>query len=91
MVFLETATELVATLILLPTGVQTFATGFWAQQTNLSYGAAAPTRMMLLIAAIPSYVLGRWFDRLPPVGRERRRSRSPAQGAVRVLPAGTIG
>lgn len=66
LVFLETATELTATLILIPTGAHTLATGFWAQQTNLSYGAAAPyAGLMVLIAAVPSYVLGRWFDRLP--------------------------
>jgi iron(III) transport system permease protein len=66
LVFLETATELTATLILIPTGAHTLATGFWAQQQNLSYGAAAPyAGLMVLIAAVPSYVLGRWFDRLP--------------------------
>ena len=79
LVFLETATELIATLILIPTGMQTLATGFWAQQTNLSYGAAAPyAGMMLLIAAVPSYVLGRWFDRLP--------SRAAAAGTPVVAP-----
>jgi iron(III) transport system permease protein len=66
LVFLETATELTATLVMIPTGQATLATGFWAQQTNLSYGAAAPyAGIMVLIAAVPSYVLGRWFDRLP--------------------------
>jgi iron(III) transport system permease protein len=66
LVFLETATELTATLILIPTNAHTLATGFWAQATNLSYGAAAPyAGVMLLIAAVPSFVLGRWFDRLP--------------------------
>ncbi len=91
LVFLETATELVATLILIPTGVQTLATGFWAQQTNLSYGAAAPyAGLMVLIAAVPSYVLGRWFARLP--------ARTAAAGApvppgapTDVLPPVTIG
>ena len=79
LVFLETATELTATLILIPTGMETLATGFWAQQTNLSYGAAAPyAGMMLLIAAIPSYVLGRWFDRLPA----RAASAGVATGAA---------
>ncbi len=74
LVFLETATELTATLILIPTGMQTLATGFWAQQTNLSYGAAAPyAAIMVLIAAVPSYLLGRWFDRMP--------SRTVAAGA----------
>ena len=42
LVFLETATELTATLVLIPTDVQTLATQFWAYQTNLSYSQAAP-------------------------------------------------
>jgi iron(III) transport system permease protein len=66
LVFLESATELTATLVLIPTNAQTLATQFWAYQTNLSYSQAAPyAGVMLLIAAVPSYVLGRWFDRLP--------------------------
>ena len=66
LVFLSAVTELTATLILRPTGVQTLATQFWAYTTNLSYGAAAPYAALLVgIAAIPTYVLGRWFERLP--------------------------
>jgi iron(III) transport system permease protein len=66
LVFLEAATELTATLVLIPTGVQTLATQFWAFQTNLSYSQAAPyAGVIMLIAAVPSFVLGRWFDRLP--------------------------
>ena len=42
LVFLSAVTELTATLILIPTGVQTLATQFWAYQQNLSYGQAAP-------------------------------------------------
>ena len=42
LVFLAAVTELTATLILVPTGVQTLATQFWAYQQNLSYGQAAP-------------------------------------------------
>jgi iron(III) transport system permease protein len=95
LVFLETSTELTATLILIPTGMHTLATGFWAQETELSYHAAAPyAAVMMLIAAVPSYVLGRWFDRLP--------ARTAAAGATgagpattsslsEVLPAATIG
>jgi iron(III) transport system permease protein len=99
LVFLETSTELTATLILIPTGMHTLATGFWAQQTELSYHAAAPyAGLMMLIAAVPSYVLGRWFDRLPA-----RTAAAGATGAVvvgasglapsasEVLPAATIG
>jgi iron(III) transport system permease protein len=66
LVFLSTVTELTLTLVLIPTGVQTLATQFWAYTSNLSYAAAAPyAGMMILIAAVPSYILGRWFDRLP--------------------------
>ena len=66
LVFLSAVTELTATLILVPTGVQTLATQFWAYQTNLEYGQAAPFALvMILIAAVPSYLLGRFFDRLP--------------------------
>jgi iron(III) transport system permease protein len=66
LVFLESATELTATLVLIPTNAYTLATQFWEYQSNLSYSQAAPfAGVMLLIAAIPSYVLGRWFDRMP--------------------------
>jgi len=66
LVFLETATELTATLVLHPTNVETLATQFWAYQSNLSYSQAAPyAGVMVLIAAVPGYVLGRWFDRQP--------------------------
>jgi len=66
LVFLAAVTELTATLILVPNNVQTLATQFWAYQENLSYGQAAPFALvMIAIAAGPSYVLGRYFDRLP--------------------------
>jgi iron(III) transport system permease protein len=66
LVFLAAVTELTATLILVPTGVQTLATQFWAYQQNLSYGQAAPFALVIIaIAALPSYVLSRYFDRLP--------------------------
>ena len=66
LVFLSTVTELTLTLVMVPIGVQTLATEFWAYQTSLQYGAAAPyAALMIAIAVIPSYVLGRWFDRLP--------------------------
>jgi iron(III) transport system permease protein len=66
LVFLSAVTELTATLILIPTGVQTLSTQFWAYQTNLAYGQAAPFALMIMaIAAVPSALLGRWFDRLP--------------------------
>jgi iron(III) transport system permease protein len=69
LVFLSAVTELTATLILVPTGVQTLATQFWNYQQNLAYGQAAPFALvMIAIAAVPGYVLGRFFDRLPARG-----------------------
>jgi iron(III) transport system permease protein len=66
LVFLTAATELPATLVLIPTGVQTLATQFWAYTGQFSYGAAAPfAAAMLGVAIVPTYLLGRWFDRLP--------------------------
>jgi iron(III) transport system permease protein len=66
LVFLSAVTELTSTLILIPTGAQTLATQFWAYTQNLSYAAAAPyATLMVGIAVIPSYLLGRWFNRLP--------------------------
>ena len=79
LVFLETATELTATLVLHPTNVETLATQFWAYQENLSYGQAAPyAGVMVLIAAVPGYILGRWFDRQP----ERATVTAPSVAAV---------
>jgi iron(III) transport system permease protein len=66
LVFLSAVTELTSTLILIPTGAQTLATQFWAYTTGQSYAAAAPyATLMVGIAVIPSYLLGRWFNRLP--------------------------
>jgi iron(III) transport system permease protein len=91
LVFLETATELTATLILIPTGVQTLATSFWAQQANLNYSAAAPyAGLMVLIAAVPSYVLGRWFDRLPTRSGGVPAAPVVATTVAEALPAATM-
>ena len=64
LVFLSVVTELTATLLLIPTGMQTLATQFWQYETDGSYAQAAPFALvMIAIAAVPSYVLGRFFDR----------------------------
>ncbi|HEY9240419.1 MAG TPA: iron ABC transporter permease [Streptosporangiaceae bacterium] len=64
LVFLSVITELTATLILIPIGVQTLATQFWAYETNLSYAQAAPFALvMIAVATLPSIVLGRFFNR----------------------------
>jgi iron(III) transport system permease protein len=66
LVFLEAVIELTATLVLIPTGAETLATQFWVFQRNGSYGQAAQyAAVIIAIAAVPSYVLGRLFDRLP--------------------------
>ena len=59
LVFLSAVTELTATLILVPTDVQTLSTQFWAYQQNLSYGQAAPFALLIIvIAAVPSLYPG---------------------------------
>ncbi|MGH7611963.1 MAG: ABC transporter permease [Candidatus Dormibacteria bacterium] len=64
LVFLSAVTELTATLILVPTGVETLATQFWAYTGNVSYGAAAPyAAAIVVISLVPALALGRWFDR----------------------------
>ncbi len=68
LVFISSATELTATLLLRPTGVDTLATRFWTYTTNFSYGAAAPyAGLMVLISAVPALLLS-------------RRVRSPERG-----------
>lgn len=69
LVFLEAITELTATLVLIPPSTETLSTQFWAFQTNGYYGQAALyAAVMIALAAVPGYALGRWFDRLPSVG-----------------------
>ena len=64
LVFLTAVTELTATLVLAPIGVQTLATQFWAYQSEVAYGAAAPYALVIVaIAAVPGALLGLWFDR----------------------------
>lgn len=64
LVFLFAVTELTATLLLAPIGVQTLATQFWAYQSEVAYGAAAPYALAIIaLAAVPAAVLALWFDR----------------------------
>ena len=66
LVFLMAATELTATLVLAPIGVMTLATQFWAFQSEVAYGAAAPYALvMMVMAVIPATLLALWFDRGP--------------------------
>ncbi|HEY1833238.1 MAG TPA: iron ABC transporter permease [Solirubrobacteraceae bacterium] len=72
LVFISSATELTATLLLRPTGVDTLATQFWTYTTNFAYGAAAPyAGLMVLISAIPAYLLSRRMSGL--AAREPQR------------------
>jgi iron(III) transport system permease protein len=60
LVFISSSTELTATLLLRPTGVNTLATQFWTYTTNFAYGAAAPyAGLMVAISAVPAYLLSR--------------------------------
>jgi len=60
LVFISAATELTATLLLRPTGVNTLATQFWAYTSDFAYGAAAPyAALMVAISAVPAYLLSR--------------------------------
>jgi iron(III) transport system permease protein len=64
LVFLTAITELTATLILAPIGVQTLATQFWAFQSEVANGAAAPYALVIVaLAVVPGALLGLWFDR----------------------------
>jgi iron(III) transport system permease protein len=64
LVFLTAVTELTATLLLAPIGVQTLATQFWAYQSAVAYGAAAPYALVIVaLAAVPAALLALWFDR----------------------------
>lgn len=63
LVFLSAVTELTATLLLVPTGVQTLATAFWAYQSQVSYATAGRyAALIVVIAVIPGVFLSRWLD-----------------------------
>jgi iron(III) transport system permease protein len=60
LVFLGVVTELTATLLLAPLGTSTLATEFWAQSSQLVYGAAAPyAALMILLSAPATFLLTR--------------------------------
>ncbi len=69
LVFISAATELTATLLLHPTGVNTLATQFWTYTTDFAYGAAAPyAALMVAISAVPAYLLSRRIAALTRTG-----------------------
>jgi iron(III) transport system permease protein len=60
LVFLTCMKELPATLLLRPTGMQTLAIRLWTETGSGSYAAAAPyAAALVLLAAVPTWVLGR--------------------------------
>ncbi|GGS58189.1 ABC transporter permease [Planobispora rosea] len=60
LVFLTAMKELPATLLLRPTGMDTLATRLWTETGSGAYGAAAPyAALLMLLAAVPGFVLGR--------------------------------
>lgn len=60
LVFLTAMKELPATLLLRPTGMETLATRLWTETGTASYAAAAPyAALLMLLAAIPGFLLGR--------------------------------
>lgn len=60
LVALAVSTELTATLLLAPTGTHTLATRFWSEASSVSYGAAAPYALALVVLSIPAtWLLGR--------------------------------
>jgi iron(III) transport system permease protein len=54
LVFLAVSTELTATLLMAPIGTSTLATQFWSHSSSLSYGAAAPYALLLILISVPA-------------------------------------
>ncbi len=85
LVFISSATELTATLLLRPTGVNTLATRFWAYTSELSYGSAAPyAAMMVAVSAVPAYLISRRVSRARPGGGDADEP-APRAGPVEEL------
>jgi iron(III) transport system permease protein len=53
LVGLGIATELTATLMLAPSGVETLATGFWSFTSELDYARAAPYALLMVMLSLP--------------------------------------
>ena len=64
LVFLLTMKELPATLILSPLGFSTLATSIWSASSEALFAAAAaPSLLLILVAAIPMTLLAHQEDR----------------------------
>ena len=65
LVGLGIATELTATLMLAPSGVETLATAFWSYTSELDYARAAPYALLMIMLSLPLTVLlqaqSRWM------------------------------
>ncbi len=69
LVFLTCMKELPVTLLLRPTELETLATSLWSQTTVAAYASAAPfAAALVLLSAIPTYVLSRRIGSLDNVG-----------------------
>ncbi|HZI98299.1 MAG TPA: iron ABC transporter permease, partial [Actinomycetales bacterium] len=65
LVLLTCMKELPATLLLRPTGMDTLATRLWTETSNAAYAGAAPyAALLVLLAAIPTFMLTRAQARL---------------------------
>jgi iron(III) transport system permease protein len=67
LVFIAIATELTATLLLAPIGTRTLATQFWSETSSLSYGAAAPYALLIVLLSVPATVM---LGRMAGEGRQ---------------------
>ncbi|WP_208862115.1 ABC transporter permease [Paraburkholderia caballeronis] len=60
LVFLQVMKELTATLILLPTGLDTLSIEIWQHARDMEYAAAAPYALLLIVlSGVPVYLLMR--------------------------------
>lgn len=69
LVFIATATELTATLLLAPIGTRTLATEIWADTSTLAFAAAAPYAAALAMLSLgSSWLLARRFGAASVLG-----------------------
>jgi iron(III) transport system permease protein len=72
LVFIAICTELTATLLLAPLETQTLATEFWSQSSSLSYGAAAPYALVMIVISMPAvFLLSRTSRAARPLAKEK--------------------
>lgn len=65
LMFSACITELTATLLLKPIGVETLATNFWYYEQNLAFGQASEIALVIIaLGLIPSFFFNRYFQGL---------------------------